>query len=70
MLNVGGGSRQAIFTLYYLENKGGRDLKFIVTKDCVFYGKFILRSMSQDSARVKRKELIILYVSLARNDRK
>lgn len=56
---IGSGFQRAIFSLYYLEKKGKRDLKFIATKDCVSYGKFILRSTSQGG---KRKELIILFL--------
>lgn len=62
VLNVGSGFQPAIFTLYYLEKKGRRDLKYSsVTKDCVSYGKFILRSRFREGG--KRKELIIPYVS-------
>lgn len=62
LLNVGSGFQPAIFTLYYLEKKGRRDLKYSsVTKDCVSYGKFILRSRFREGG--KRKELIIPYVS-------
>lgn len=65
VLNVGSGFQPAIFTLYYLEKKGRRDLKYSsVTKDCVSYGKFILRSRFREGG--KRKELIIPYVSCER----
>lgn len=56
---IGSSFQRAIFSLYYLEKKGKRDLKFIATKDCVSYGKFIFRSTSQGG---KRKELIILFL--------